>query len=36
MGNGVGDLLIVRAGSDEVEFWDHETGESRVVGVDWG
>ncbi len=34
--DGGGDLLIVRAGSDEVEFWDHETGESRVVDVDWG
>src|SRR5689334_24455597 len=32
--DGGGNLLIVRAGSDEVEFWDHETGESRVVDVD--
>jgi hypothetical protein len=34
--NGGGDLLIVRAGSDEIEFWDHETGESWQIDVDWG
>jgi SMI1-KNR4 cell-wall len=33
--NGSGDFLILRAGSDEVEFWDHETGESEMVDVDW-
>ncbi len=33
--DGGGNLLIVRAGSDEVEFWDHETGESEPVVVDW-
>jgi hypothetical protein len=33
--NGGGDLLIIRAGSDEVEFWDHETGESVPVELDW-
>jgi hypothetical protein len=33
--NGGGDLLILRAGSDEVEFWDHETGETEPVEVDW-
>jgi hypothetical protein len=32
--DGSGYLLIVRAGSDEVEFWDHETSESRIVEVD--
>jgi hypothetical protein len=32
---GGGNLLIVRAGSDEVEFWDHETAESEPVVVDW-
>jgi hypothetical protein len=34
--NGGGDLLILRACSDEVEFWDHETGESEAVDVNWG
>jgi hypothetical protein len=29
--NGGGDLLIVRAGSDEIELWDHETGELDPV-----
>ncbi|MBI3944786.1 MAG: SMI1/KNR4 family protein [Armatimonadetes bacterium] len=33
--NGCGDHLIIRAGSDDVEFWDHETGESRRVRVRW-
>ena len=33
--NGGGDLIIIRAGSDEVEFWDHEAGESEPVEVDW-
>jgi SMI1 / KNR4 family (SUKH-1) len=33
--NGGGDFLIARAGSDEVEFWDHETGETEPVEVDW-
>jgi hypothetical protein len=31
--NGGGDLLILWCGSKDVEFWDHETGESRVVEV---
>jgi hypothetical protein len=34
--NGGGDLLIVRDGSEQAEFWDHETGESWPVDVDWG
>jgi hypothetical protein len=34
--DGGGDYLILRAGSEEVEFWDHETGESKPVDVDWG
>ena len=34
--DGGGNLLIVRAGSDDVEFWDHETGEMEPVDVDWG
>ena len=34
--DGGGNLLIVRAGSDEFEFWDHETGEATAVDVDWG
>jgi hypothetical protein len=33
--NGGGDYLIVRAERDEVEFWDHETGESTPVEVEW-
>ena len=33
--NGGGDLLIIQAGSDDIEFWDHETGESEPVEVDW-
>jgi hypothetical protein len=33
--NGGGDYLIVRAGSDLVEFRDHETGESEPVDVAW-
>jgi hypothetical protein len=33
--NGGGDYLIVRADSDLVEFWDHETGESEPVNVAW-
>jgi hypothetical protein len=33
--NGGGDLLIVRAGSEEIEFWDHETGDSCPVDVGW-
>lgn len=33
--NGGGDFLIINAGSDEIEFWDHETGQSEPVEVDW-
>ncbi len=32
-GNGTGDQLIVRGGA--VEWWDHETGETRAVRVSW-
>jgi hypothetical protein len=34
--NDGGNLFIVRVGLDEMEFWDHETGESAPVDVDWG
>lgn len=34
--NGGGDYLILRGGSEAVEFWDHETGEMEPVEVDWG
>jgi hypothetical protein len=33
--NGGGDVLIVRAGSENIEFWDHETGEWCAVDVEW-
>jgi hypothetical protein len=33
--NGGGDFLIIQPGSDEIEFWDHETGETEPVEVDW-
>jgi hypothetical protein len=33
--NGGADLLIIHDGSDVMEFWDHETGESEPVEVDW-
>lgn len=33
--NGGGDFLIVLPGSDEIEFWDHETGEHQPVSVNW-
>ncbi len=32
---GGGDLLIIRAGSDQVEFWDQKTGQTKPVEVDW-
>lgn len=34
--NGGGDYLILRAGSEEVKLWDHGTGETEPVEVDWG
>ena len=34
--NGTGDALIVRDGSDDIERWHHESGDSKVVRVDWG
>ncbi len=33
--NGTGDFLVLRAGSDEVECWEHETGECRAAVVSW-
>jgi hypothetical protein len=33
--NGSGDLLVLRAGSDEVELWQHETAQCELVVVDW-
>ena len=33
--NGGGDFLIVQPGSDDIQFWDHETGETEPVEVDW-
>lgn len=33
--NGTGDFLLLRGDSDGVEFWDHETGETNPVRVDW-
>ena len=33
--NAYGDHLIVRAGSDEIELWDHETGECSPVTIEW-
>lgn len=34
-GNGTGDLLLVLAGSDDVVWWDHESGGVEPVAVDW-
>lgn len=34
--DGSGDLLVVRAGSERAELWDHETGECSPVEVYWG
>ena len=34
--NGTGDLLILCAGSDDVQLWNHETGDCSPVTVDWG
>jgi hypothetical protein len=33
--NGGGDLIIIAEASDEIEFWDHETGETKPVEVGW-
>jgi hypothetical protein len=33
--NGTGDRLLLMPASDEVFFWDHETGETERVEVDW-
>ena len=34
--DGYGNLLIVRPGVEEVERWDHATGELSPVEIDWG
>lgn len=33
--NGTGDRLVVLASTDEVFWWDHETGEAQAAEVDW-
>jgi hypothetical protein len=33
--NGTGDRLLLLAGGDEPHFFDHETGETRPVEIDW-
>ncbi len=33
--NGGGDLLVIRPGQDDVLLWDHETGETSPVTVNW-
>ncbi len=33
--NGTGDLLILRAGSDSIELWDHESEECTPVEINW-
>lgn len=33
--DGSGNALIVQQGSDEIEIWDHETGEVEAVAIDW-
>lgn len=33
--NGLGDLLVIRSGSDVIERWDHRTGELQTVSVNW-
>lgn len=33
--DGSGDRLILRAGSDAIELWSHETGEVSAVEIDW-
>jgi hypothetical protein len=33
--NGSGDRLILRAEVEDIEFWDHETGECLPVSVAW-
>jgi len=33
--NGSGDHLVIHAGSDAVDLWDHETGECYPVTIDW-
>jgi len=34
-GNGTGDVLIIRNGSEVIEHWSHETGDSKAVEIDW-
>ncbi|WP_370873163.1 SMI1/KNR4 family protein [Peteryoungia aggregata] len=33
--NGAGDLLILQAGSENMFLWNHETGTTSPVSVDW-
>jgi len=33
--NDEGDRIIVRGTSDDLEFWDHETGLVRPTHIDW-
>jgi hypothetical protein len=33
--NGAGDLLILLPSSDDLQFWDHETGSVSAVSVCW-
>lgn len=33
--NGTGDLLILLPNDDSLHWWDHETGDTRPVAVDW-
>lgn len=33
--NGMGDLLILQPGSEDMFLWNHETGTTSHVSVDW-
>ena len=33
--NGTGDALIIRGGSEVIEYWSHETGNVAAVEIDW-
>jgi SMI1 / KNR4 family (SUKH-1) len=33
--DGYGNHLVLLPGSDEIWFWDHETGLLRTIAVDW-
>ena len=34
--NGCGDHLVLLPGSDDIHFWDHESGELSAETIDWG